>query len=102
MFALIETSGTQFRVSEGDEIVVDRVAANVGDDISLESVLLVGGDETKIGAPYVDGAAVKAVVVDHHLGDKVDIYKYRARQRYRKSMGYRARLSTIRISSIEA
>ena len=102
MFALIETSGTQFRVSEGDEIVVDRVAANVGDDISLESVLLVGGKDTKIGAPYVDGATVKAVVVYHHLGDKVDIYKYRARQRYRKSIGYRARLSTIRISSIEA
>ena len=79
MFAL-ETSGSQFRVSEGDEIVVDRVSANVGDNISLESVLLIGGDDTKVGAPYVDGAKVTATVLEHHLGDKVDIYKYRARQ----------------------
>ncbi len=101
MYALIETSGNQHRVSEGDLLIVNRVKGDVGETVTMENVLMVGGAETKIGEPYVDGAKVKAEVVDHHLGKKVDIYKYRRRLRYRKSIGFRARLSTLRIQSIE-
>ena len=71
MYALIETSGSQHRVSEGDLLVVDRVQADVGESISLSRVLMVGGDESKIGTPYLDGAKVTAEVVEHHLGNKV-------------------------------
>jgi large subunit ribosomal protein L21 len=99
MYALVETSGSQHRVSEGDLLIVDRVQASVGESIELNQVLLIGGDDTKIGTPYVAGAKVIAEVVNHHLGDKVETYKYRRRRSYRKSIGFRARLSTIRIQS---
>ena len=101
MYAVVETSGTQHRVSAGDVLVVDRVNANVGDVVSLDKVLLFGGDEVKFGTPYVEGAKVLAEVVDHRLGDKVETYKYHRRSRYRKTIGFRARLSTLRIQSIE-
>ena len=102
MYALVETSGTQLRVEEGDEIIVDRIDAKSGDSISLSNVLLVSGAELKVGAPYVEGAAVQAEVVEHLLGDKVETYKYRRARRYRKSIGFRARLSLIKIQSINA
>ena len=101
MYALIETSGNQHRVSTGDLLVVDRVDASVGDNVELDKVLLLGGDNAKVGAPYLDGAKVIAEVVGHHLGDKVETYKYHRRSRYRKTVGFRARLSTLRIQSLE-
>ena len=67
----------------------------------LEKVLLFGGDEVKFGTPYVEGAKVLAEVVEHRLGDKVETYKYHRRSRYRKTIGFRARLSALRIQSIE-
>ena len=102
MYALIEASGGQHRVSEGDVLVVDRMDAKVGDSIELDKVLFLGGDEVKVGSPYVDGAKVLAEVVDHHRGDKVDIFKYRRRHRYRKSIGYRAERTTLRIQNLQA
>ena len=102
MYALVETSGTQFRVEEGDELIVDRVSAEVGSSIELSNVLLLSGDSVKIGTPYVEGAQVQAEVVEHIKGDKVETYKYRRARRYRKSIGFRARLSVIKIQSINA
>ena len=101
MYAVIEASGAQHRVSEGDLLVVDRMSADVGSNVSLEKVLLLGGAEMKVGAPYVEGAKVLAEVVDHHRGEKIDIFKYKRRHRYRKSMGFRAELTTLRIQSLE-
>jgi large subunit ribosomal protein L21 len=100
MYVLVETSGAQHRVSEGDLLIVDRVQADVGENIELDKVLLIGGDSTKVGNPYVEGAKVIAEVLDHHLGKKVEAYKYRRRRRYRKAIGFRARLSTLRIQSL--
>ena len=102
MYALIETSGSQLRVAEGDEIIVDRVSAEQGSNIELDKVLLLSADDTKIGTPYVAGAKVTAEVLDHILGDKVETYKYRRARRYRKSVGFRARLSVLKIQSIVA
>ena len=102
MYALVETSGTQLRVAEGDEIIVDRVAAEKGSTLSLSNVLLLSGDDVQVGTPYVDGASVEAEVVDHILGDKVETFKYRRARRYRKSIGFRARLSVLKIQSIKA
>ena len=102
MYALIETSGSQLRVAEGDEIIVDRVSADQGSSIELDKVLLLSSEETKIGTPYVAGAKVTAEVVEHLKGDKVETYKYRRARRYRKSIGFRARLSLIKIQSIVA
>ncbi len=102
MYALIETSGCQMRVAEGEEIIVDRVSAEQGSNIELDKVLLLSSEDTKIGTPYVAGAKVQAQVLEHILGDKVETYKYRRARRYRKSVGFRARLSVLKIQSIVA
>jgi large subunit ribosomal protein L21 len=101
MFAIVETSGRQFRVTEGDRIVVDRVAARVGETVRLDSVLLVGGqDSPTIGTPFVPGAAVEATVIAHRAGDKVIVFKYRPKKRERRKVGHRRLLSEIRIGAI--
>ena len=103
MFAIVATSGKQFRVSEGDRIVVDRVSANVGDTVRLDSVLLVGGDGgPMVGTPFVSGAAVEATVVSHRSGDKIIVFKFEARKRKRRKTGHRQQLSELRIGTIQA
>ncbi|TMD04772.1 MAG: 50S ribosomal protein L21 [Chloroflexi bacterium] len=101
MFAIVETSGRQFRVTEGDRIVVDRVAAKVGETVRLDSVLMVaGGADPAIGTPFIAGAAVEATVVAHRSGDKVIVFKYRPKKRERRKVGHRRLLSEIRIGVI--
>ena len=101
MFAIVETSGRQFRVTEGDRIVVDRVAAKVGETVRLDSVLMVaGGADPAIGTPFIPGAAVEATVVAHRSGDKVIVFKYRPKKRERRKVGHRRLLSEIRIGAI--
>jgi large subunit ribosomal protein L21 len=103
MFAIVATSGKQFRVSEGDRIVVDRVSANVGETVRLDSVLLVGGDGgPMVGTPFVSGAAVEATVVSHRSGDKIIVFKFEARKRKRRKTGHRQQLSELRIGAIRA
>jgi large subunit ribosomal protein L21 len=103
MFAIVATSGKQFRVSEGDRIVVDRVSANVGDTVRLDSVLMVGGDGgPMVGTPFVSGAAVEATVVSHRSGDKIIVFKFEARKRHRRKTGHRQQLSELRIGAIQA
>ena len=103
MFAIVATSGKQFRVSEGDRIIVDRVSANVGETVRLDSVLLVGGDGgPMVGTPFVSGAAVEATVVSHRSGDKIIVFKFEARKRKRRKTGHRQQLSELRIGVIRA
>jgi large subunit ribosomal protein L21 len=103
MYAIVATSGKQFRVSEGDRIVVDRVSANVGEIVRLDSVLMVGGDGgPMVGTPFVSGAAVEATVVSHRSGDKIIVFKFEARKRKRRKTGHRQQLSELRIGAIKA
>jgi large subunit ribosomal protein L21 len=103
MYAIVATSGKQFRVTEGDRILVDRVSANVGQTVQLDSVLMVGGDQRPmVGTPFVSGAAVEATVVSHRAGDKVIVFKFEARKRKRRKIGHRQQLSELRIGSIRA
>jgi large subunit ribosomal protein L21 len=103
MFAIVATSGKQFKVSEGDRIIVDRVPKNVGETVRLESVLMVGGDtRPMVGTPFVPGAAVEATVVSHRLGDKIIVFKFEARKRHRRKMGHRQQMSELRIGTIQA
>jgi large subunit ribosomal protein L21 len=103
MFAIVATSGKQFRVSEGDRIVVDRVSASVGETVRLDSVLMVGGDGGPlVGTPFVSGAAVEATVVSHRSGEKVIVFKFEARKRKRRKTGHRQQLSELRIGAIRA
>ena len=103
MFAIVATSGKQFRVSEGDRILVDRVPADVGQTVQLDSVLMLGGDEKPlVGTPFVAGAAVQATVVSHRSGDKIIVFKFEARKRKRRKTGHRQQLSELRIGTIQA
>jgi len=103
MYAIVATSGKQFRVSEGDRILVDRVPADVGQTVQLDSVLMLGGDEKPlVGTPFVAGAAVQATVVSHRSGDKIIVFKFEARKRKRRKIGRRQQLSELRIGTIQA
>ena len=101
MYAIVATSGKQFRVSEGDRILVDRVPAEVGQTVRLDSVLMFGGeDKPMVDTPFVSGAAVEATVVAHRSGDKIIVFKFEARKRKRRKTGHRQQLSELRIGAI--
>ena len=100
MYAIIETGGKQYRVEEGSKIVVEKLAAQSGSEISLDKVLLLGGDACKVGAPYVDGAAVTAEVVVQGRGPKIKVFKRWRRNDSRKMRGHRQECTTLRVKSI--
>jgi large subunit ribosomal protein L21 len=102
MYAIIAHSGKQYRVSEGDELELDRITDAVGSNLDVAEVLFIGGDETKVGTPHVDGAKVTLEVISHGLGEKRSTFKYTARQRTRVGRGFRASTTTVRVQSISA
>jgi large subunit ribosomal protein L21 len=101
MFAVIRTGGKQYKVAKDDVLEIERVDAKAGDKIELGEVLMLGGEgETKLGAPLVDGAKVKAEVVDLTRGPKLTIFKKRRRQNYRRKNGHRQDLMLVKILDI--
>lgn len=101
MYAVIVTGGKQYRVSEGSQVVVDRMAAEVGAQIELADVLMIGGESPKVGAPTVAGARVKATIVAHEQGEKTEYVRYLHRRRTRTQKNGRAKLTVIQINGIE-
>lgn len=102
MYAIVAASGKQYKVEEGTTLVLDRLAADVGAEITLDQVLFIGGDAPKIGSPTVEGAAVTAKVLSHDKGDKVITYKYKSRKRTRVKKGFRHSHTTLQITGIKA
>ncbi len=102
MYAIVETGGKQFRVEEGVKICVEKLDAAVGSEISLDKVLMIGGESVNIGAPYVDGAKVKAQVLDHGRGAKILVFKKWRRNDSRKLQGHRQPFTALKITAIEA
>ena len=101
-YAIIETGGKQYRVSVGETISVERLAAEAGADLTIDRVLLLGGDgATRVGTPIVDGATVTARVDDHLRGEKIVVFKYKAKKRYRRRIGHRQELTRLTITSIQ-
>jgi large subunit ribosomal protein L21 len=100
-YAVIETGGKQYRVGVGDRIAVERLHEDEGSDINFERVLLVGGDgSTRIGTPVVDGANVTAHIDAHGRGEKIVIFKFKAKKRYRRRTGHRQELTRLTITGI--
>ncbi|HSD59961.1 MAG TPA: 50S ribosomal protein L21, partial [Burkholderiales bacterium] len=92
-----------YRVSAGDKLRIEQVPADVGAELVLDQVLMVvDGDQVALGRPVLSGAAVKATVLGHGRGDKVQIFKMRRRKHYRKSQGHRQNFTEIRIDGIES
>jgi large subunit ribosomal protein L21 len=101
MFAVIKTGGKQYRVAAGDKLKVEKLPGDVGSEVLLDQVLMVGeGAAIKVGAPLVAGAAVRATVVGHGKADKVTIFKLRRRKHYKKSQGHRQQYTEIQITGI--
>lgn len=102
MYAIVEIAGQQFKVEAGQEIFVNRLAAAKDETVEFNKVLLVDADgAVKVGSPYVDGAMVKATVLDDTCkGDKVIVFKKKRRKGYQKKNGHRQYLSLIKIDSI--
>ena len=101
MYAVVVTGGKQYRVSAGDKIRVEKLNAETGSTVSLDKVLVVGGEgETMVGTPYVAGAAVEAEVVENGKADKVIIFKYKAKKDYRKKQGHRQPYTELKINGI--
>lgn len=103
MYAVVETGGKQYRVQEGDIIAVEKLDLEVGEKINFEKVLLISDGETiKVGAPYVDACNVNGTVVEHGKGQKVIIFKYKAKKDYRKKQGHRQPYTMIKIEKVSA
>ena len=103
MYAVIKTGGKQYRVAAGEKIKVEQIPADVGSEITLDQVFMVGeGESVKIGTPVVAGASVKATVVSHGRHDKIKIFKMRRRKHYQKHQGHRQNYTELRIDSIAA
>ena len=101
MYAIVETGGKQYRVKPGDTIAVERLTGEPGDTLDLSRVLLVGGDgETHVGAPQVADAIVRAEVVEHGRGEKIIVFRYKSKVRYRRKTGHRQALTRLRITDI--
>jgi large subunit ribosomal protein L21 len=103
MYAVIKTGGKQYRVAAGETIKVERLSADIGQDVKLDQVVAIGsGAELVLGAPLVAGANVVASVVSHGRHPKVRIFKMHKRKHYRKSQGHRQSFTEIRISAVNA
>jgi large subunit ribosomal protein L21 len=101
MYAVVKTGGKQYRVSAGEKLRIESIAAEVGQEIVLDQVLVIAdGDALKMGTPLVAGATVKAKVLKQGRGDKVLIFKMRRRKHYRKSQGHRQNYTEIEILGI--
>jgi len=101
MYAVIETGGKQYRVQKGDIIKVEKLEADAGANYEFSQVLMIGGgSEAKIGAPYLNGASVVASVLGDGKAKKVIIYKYKAKKGYHKKRGHRQPFTSLRIESI--
>ncbi|APV50141.1 50S ribosomal protein L21 [Betaproteobacteria bacterium GR16-43] len=101
MYAVIKTGGKQYRVAAGENIKIEQIPADVGSQITLDQVLMVGeGESVKVGNPLVAGAKVTATVVSHGRGVKVRIFKMRRRKHYQRTQGHRQNYTEIRVDAI--
>ena len=101
MYAIVDIAGQQFKVEAGKQIFVNRQAAEVGSALSFDKVLLLDSEgDVKVGTPYIEGAAVKATVIEHCKADKVIIFKKKRRKGYQKKNGHRQYLTKLQIEGI--
>lgn len=100
MYAIIRTGGKQYNVSVGDEIVVEKPNAEVGDVVSFDVLMLVDDNGVKIGTPVVKGASANAKVIEHGKGKKVVVFKYKPKKNYRKKQGHRQPYTKVKVTAL--
>jgi large subunit ribosomal protein L21 len=99
-YAIIRSGGKQYRVAEGDTVRVDLLTGAAGDKIKFDDVLLIGGDEPKIGKPLVSGASVEGEIIGETLGEKLIVFKFRKRKRSRRKAGHRQSFTSVKITKV--
>jgi large subunit ribosomal protein L21 len=103
MFAVFQAGGHQYRVAKGDVLTVDFIEGkNEGDTVSFSNVMLVGGDTTTVGAPFLSGATVEGIVRKQGFNDKVLVFKFKRRKDYKRTRGHKQPVTTIEISGIKS
>jgi len=103
MYALIQTGGKQYRVSEGSTLKIEKLGADEGASVELDKVLMIAdGDDLKVGKPYVEGGKVTATVKAHGRGRKVEIIKFKRRKHHMKRQGHRQWYTEIEVTGISA
>ena len=100
MYAVIKSGDRQFRVNEGDTIEVEKISAAVGDEITIDQVLLLGGGDTFVGTPTVAGATVTAKVTEQGRHPKIIVFKMKRRKNYRRKRGHRQSYTSLEITGI--
>ena len=100
-YAIIRSGGKQYRVAEGDTVRIDLLSGAAGDKIKFDDVLMIGGDEPKIGKPLVKGAAVEAEIIGETKGDKLVVFKFRKRKRSRRKAGHRQHFTSVKITKVQ-
>lgn len=104
MYAIIETGGKQYRVTPGDVVNVESLKGDVGSTVTLDKILLIGGQADKqvlVGTPYVASASLQAEIVEHGKGEKIRTVKYRRRKGYRRQMGHRQINTRLLVTKID-
>ena len=102
MYAIIESCGRQYKVSEGDVVFFEKLEAEEGKKITFDNVVLVSNDQkVEVGTPYVKGVKVEGKVVSHGKGEKILVYKYKAKKNYRRTQGHRQPYTKVEITKIK-
>ena len=101
MYAVIRSGGKQYRVNQGGSLRVEKLAGEVGSSITLDDVLMIGGEgDVKVGTPTVDGAQITGTIVAQGRGDKIRVFKMKRRKGYRRTQGHRQDYTEIRVDEI--
>lgn len=100
MYAVIETGGKQYKVSEGDVVFIEKLGLEEGESVKFDKVLAVGGEKTAIGTPYVDGASVEAKVVANGKSKKIIVFKYKPKKGQKTKQGHRQPYTKVQIEKI--
>jgi large subunit ribosomal protein L21 len=100
VYAIFETGGKQYKASKGDIVFVEKLDGEPGKLVSFDALVVADGDDIRIGTPIVEGAKVRAKIVEHGKEKKVVIFKYKPKRNYRKKQGHRQPFTKIRITSI--
>jgi large subunit ribosomal protein L21 len=103
MYAIIETGGKQYRVSEGDVLRVEKLAVGEDETVEFDKVLVLSkDDQLSVGKPYLENVRVKATVLRHGKGEKIIVFKYKPKKNYRRKQGHRQPFTEVKIEKIEA
>ncbi len=103
MYAIIKTGGKQHKVSQGDEVSIEKISGSKGETVVFDEVLMVSGaEEVKVGAPLLTDARVEGEIVDHIKADKINVFKMKRRKGFKKKTGHRQKLTKIRITEISS